>query len=65
MLDTLNERFKIIVGAALTALLVAAVLRHSLHVDAGISPDDIRSISLLLIAAMGIVVAFSKGLRRR
>lgn len=65
MLDTLNNRFKSIVGASLAAILVAGVLRHWLHVDAGISPDDIRSIALLLVAAVAIVVAFSKVFRVR
>src|SRR5579859_3338399 len=50
MITFLNERFKSIVAAALSAILVAGVLRHTLHVYAGISPADIRSDSLLLIA---------------
>jgi DNA-directed RNA polymerase subunit RPC12/RpoP len=53
---SLSTKFKTITLMALAAILVAAILRHTLHVLAGISPGDIRSSSLLLICALGIVI---------
>jgi hypothetical protein len=49
---------------ALAAILVAAFLRHTLHVYGGVSPDDIRTTTLLLVAATGIVVVSSRLLRQ-
>jgi hypothetical protein len=65
MIEALNSRFKVIILMALAAIFVAGVLRHALHVYAGISPDDIRSDSLLLVCAMAIVVVFFRILRLR
>jgi hypothetical protein len=65
MIDALNSRFKIIIFSAVAAILVAGFLRHTLHVYAGIAPEDIRSDSLLLVSAVGIVVVFLRLLRRR
>jgi hypothetical protein len=56
MIQQLNSRFKIVVLFAIAAVLVAGVLRHTLHIYGGISPADIRWDSLLLISAMAIVV---------
>lgn len=64
MLNALNNQFKSIIVASLAAVVVAGVLRHTLHVYGGISPEDIRSDSLLLVAAAGIVGVFHKVLRR-
>ena len=65
MIEALNSRFKIIVFMGLAAILIAGFLRHVLHVYGGISREDIRADSLLLICAFGIVIVFFKVLRQR
>ena len=64
MIEALNSRFKI-VFMGLAAILIAGFLRHALHVYGGISREDIRADSLLLICAFGIVIVFFKVLRQR
>jgi hypothetical protein len=64
MIEALNSRFKIIVFMGLAAILIAGFLRHALHVYGGISREDIRVDSLLLICAFGIVTVLFKVLRR-
>jgi len=65
MIEALNSRFKIIVFMGLAAILIAGFLRHALHIYGGISREDIRADSLLLICAVGIVIVFFKVLRQR
>ena len=65
MIEALNSRFKIIVFMGLAAILIAGFLRHALHIYGGISREDIRADSLLLICAFGIVIVFFKVLRQR
>ena len=65
MIEALNSRFKIIVFMGLAAILIAGFLRHVLHVYGGISREDIRVDSLLLICAFAIVIVFFKVLRQR
>ena len=65
MIEALNSRFKIIVFMGLAAILIAGFLRHVLHVYGGISREDIRADSLLLICTFGIVTVFFKVLRQR
>lgn len=64
MIDTLNSRIKAVTLMVLGAIMVAAFLRHTLHVYGGISPADIRSDSLLLVAAVAIVVVFFRLFQR-
>ena len=65
MIEALNSRFKIIVFMGLAAILIAGFLRHALHIYGGISREDIRADSLLLICAFGIVIVFFQVLRHR
>jgi len=50
MMETLNARFRHIVGFLIIAVFVAAVLRHVLHVYGYISREDIRTGSLIALA---------------
>jgi predicted amidophosphoribosyltransferase len=65
MLQTINSRFKIVVIFTLAAVLVAAVLRHTLHVYGGMAPADIRSNTLLFVLAVATVMVVVRFLRRR
>ncbi len=64
MIEALNSRVKGILFVAFAAVLVAGVLRHTLHVYAGFSREDIRSESLLLVSAVAIVVVLVRIFRR-
>ena len=65
MIQALNSRFKIVMVLAFAAVLVAGILRHTLHVYGGIAPADIRSDSLLLVSAIAIVTLVFRASRRR
>jgi len=65
MLNALNSRFRAIVSMTLAAILVAAFLRHTLHVYGGISREAIRADAILLIAGVTIVAMLLKILRTR
>lgn len=66
MIQPLNSRFKVVVLFAIAAVLVAGVLRHTLHVYGGIEPADIRADALLLVCALAIVaVVFNVSRSRR
>jgi hypothetical protein len=60
-LDPLKFRFRYLVGIIVAAILVAAALRHTLHVYGGLSRQDIRTNALI---ALLIVVAAVFALRR-
>jgi hypothetical protein len=65
MIQALNSRFKVVVFLTFAAVLVAGILRHTLHVYGGIAPADIRSDSLLLVSAIAIVTLVFRASRRR
>lgn len=65
MLQTLNTRFKIVLLFAFAAVLVAGVLRHTIHVYGGIEPAEIRADFLLLVFAIAIVALVVRASRRR
>ena len=54
MIETLNSQFKYIVAFVVAAVVVAAVLRHTIHVYGGISRGDICVAALI---ALGPAVA--------
>jgi hypothetical protein len=64
VIKALNSEVKSIILVAFAAVLVAGVLRHTLHVYGGVSPEDIRSDSLLLVSAFAIVVVLFRIVRR-
>jgi hypothetical protein len=54
VLDPRDFRFRYVIGIVVAAILIAALLRHVLHVYGGLSREDIRADAL--IAAFVIVV---------
>lgn len=55
----LEFRFRYLIGIALAAILIAALLRHVLHVYGGLSREDIRAdalIALLIVSATTILL---------
>lgn len=64
VLDPREFRFRYLVWIALAAVLTAAVLRHVLHVYGGFSPDDIRSDTLIALAAIALAL-LARSLFRR
>jgi hypothetical protein len=65
MIEAVNSRFKYTMITAFAAVLVAAILRHTLHVYAGISREDIRLDALLAVCVLTIVVMIFRFRRRR
>jgi hypothetical protein len=49
MMETLNSRFRYVVVFVVAAVVVAAVLRHTIHVYGGISPGDICTHALIAL----------------
>lgn len=55
----LEFRFRYLIGIVLAAILIAALLRHVLHVYGGLSREDIRAdalIALLIVSATTILL---------
>jgi hypothetical protein len=61
MVDPRNFRLRYFLLILLTSVLVAAVLRHTLHVYGNISPKDIGVDALLAAAFIAIVVICLRG----
>ena len=55
--EVLNARFRQAVAFAVTAVAVAALLRHVAHVYGGISPADIRVYALIGVPVVAILFA--------
>ncbi len=51
-MDKLNEQFKYIVAFLIGAVIIAAVLRHTVHVYGGFSREEIRAGALIAIPAV-------------
>ena len=47
--EALNARFRQVVAFTITAVAIAALLRHTVHVYGGFSPDDIRAYALMSV----------------
>jgi hypothetical protein len=65
MIEAVNSRFKHTLITAFAAVLVAAILRHTLHVYVGISREDIRWNALLAVCVLAIVVVIFRFCQRR
>jgi hypothetical protein len=55
----LEFKFRYLIVTVLTAILIAALLRHVLHVYGGLSREDIRAdalIALLIVSATTILL---------
>jgi hypothetical protein len=59
--EALNARFRHVVAFAGTAVVIAALLRHTAHVYGGYSPADIRVYALMSIPLVAILLALSGG----
>lgn len=59
--ETLNARFRHVLAFAITAVVIAALLRHTVHVYGGYSPADIRVYALMSIPLVVILFALAKG----
>jgi uncharacterized membrane protein len=60
---TLNARAWHVVGTVIAALLIAAVLRHVLHVHVGYSREEIRVGAL--VGFLAVLLAWLMLLRRK
>jgi hypothetical protein len=56
MIASFNARFRNIVASVIIAVLAAALLRHSIHVYAGVSPEEIRTGAVLGIPAVVLLL---------
>jgi hypothetical protein len=62
--DPRDFRLRYFLLIAFAAVLIAAVLRHTLHVYGNISPKDIGVDALLAAAAVGLLMLFLRNLFR-
>jgi biotin transporter BioY len=64
-MDPIKFRMRYVIGFLIAAVVTAAALRHFLHVEFGLSREEIRN-GVLLIAAIGIflLIAFFRWKRR-
>ena len=58
MMDALNLRFRHVVAFIVGALIVAAVLRHTIHVYGGFSREEIRAGALAALPAVVLAIIF-------
>ena len=64
MQDAINTRVKYILAFLIGAIIVAAVLRHTVHVYGGFSREEIRAGALLALPAAVLVFYFIRKWRR-
>jgi uncharacterized membrane protein YeaQ/YmgE (transglycosylase-associated protein family) len=57
-MDPTKFRLRYLLGIFIAAVVTAAALRHFLHVDAGYTPEEIRTLALVP-AVVGIVLAIA------
>jgi hypothetical protein len=64
-MDPIEFRMRYVIGFLIAAAMTAAALRHFLHVQVGLSREEIRN-GVLLTAAIGIflLIAFFRWKRR-
>lgn len=59
--EVLNARFRHTIAFAITAIAVAAIVRHVAHVYGGVSPADIRVYALMSVPVVAILFAHFAG----
>jgi hypothetical protein len=59
--QALNARFRHVVVFATTAVVTAALLRHTVHVYGYYSPADIRAYALMTIPLVAVLFALANG----
>jgi hypothetical protein len=65
VMDHLNLRFKYIAAFLIGAVIIAAVLRHTVHVYGGFPREEIRTGALIAIVAVLLAIVFLRRKRRR
>lgn len=65
MLDPREFRFRYLVGIVVAAILIAALLRHVLHVYGGLSREDIRADALIAVLVIVLTTILLRRLSRR
>ena len=65
MLDPREFRFRYFVGVVIAAILIAAMLRHVLHVYGGLSREDIRTDALIAVLVIVLTTILLRRLSRR
>jgi hypothetical protein len=65
MIQALNARFRHIIVAAFAAVIVAALLRHTVHVYGGYSREDIRAGALMAVPLFALMLAVLGSSSRR
>jgi hypothetical protein len=58
MMDALNLRFRHVVAFIVGALILAAVLRHTIHIYGGFSREEIRAGALAALPAVVLAIIF-------
>jgi len=64
-LDPREFRFRYLIGIVLAAILIAALLRHTLHVYGGLSREDIRADALIAVLIIVLTTIVIRRLSRR
>jgi hypothetical protein len=65
MLEQLDSRFRHIVWAMSSAIPIAALLRHGLHVYGGFAREDIRVSAVIVAVVIGAATIIAQRLYRR
>ncbi len=64
-MDPREFRFRYLIGIVLAAILIAALLRHTLHVYGGLSREDIRADALIAVLVIVLTTIVIRRLSRR
>ena len=65
MLDPRQFRLRYFLAIVFGAILIAALLRHVLHVYGGMSREDIRADALIAVLFIGVGAVLLRALYRR
>jgi len=65
VLDPREFRLRYLVVIGVVTILIAALLRHVLHVYGGLSPEDIRVDALIAALILGVAAIVYKRAYRR
>ena len=65
LLDPRSFRLRNFLAIAFAAVLIAAVLRHVLHVYGGISREEIRANAILAMLIVGVATVLFRQVSRR
>jgi hypothetical protein len=65
MLDQLNLRIKCLLAFTIGAVIVAAALRHGVHVYGGVSREEIRTYALISLPFVALAAVFFGRKRRQ